>query len=47
VIAAAYAFFLARTVPPAVIVAGPVLPFTAIGMADHWSERQARRAAAA
>ncbi|HEX4902559.1 MAG TPA: hypothetical protein VFV42_07095 [Acidimicrobiales bacterium] len=44
-IAAAYAFLLARTVPPAVIIAGPALPFTAIGMADHWSERQAARRA--
>lgn len=42
-VAAAYAFLLARTVPPAVIVSGPALPFTAIGMADHWSERQAAR----
>lgn len=46
-IAAAYAFLLARTVSPAVILAGPALPFTAIGVADHWSERQAARAAEA
>lgn len=43
-IAATYAFFLARTAAPAVIVAGPALPLTAIGMADHWSERRLRRA---
>ena len=41
-IAAAYAFVLARTVPAAVLAAGPVFPLTAIGMADHWSERRFR-----
>lgn len=41
VIAAGYAFLLARTVPPAILLAGPAFPLTAIGMADHWSERQA------
>ena len=45
--AAAYAFVLARTFPPAIVVAGPVLPLTALGIADHWSERQAEKAAAA
>ena len=40
--AAAYAFLLARTVPGAVLAAGPVFPLTAIGMADHWSERRLR-----
>lgn len=43
VIAAAYAFTLARTLPGAVVVVGPAFPFTALGMADHWSERQAAR----
>ena len=38
--AAVYAFVLARTVPAAVLAAGPAFPLTAIGMADHWSERR-------
>lgn len=42
--AALYAFVLARTASIAVLVAGPVFPFTAIGMADHWSERRRRSA---
>jgi len=46
-IAAGYAFVLARTVPPAILLAGPALPFTAVGMADQWSERRAARHAAA
>lgn len=40
VVATVYAFVLARTIPPAIIVAGPAFPLTAIGMADHWSERR-------
>lgn len=40
-LAAVYAFVLARVVPPAIIVIGPAFPLTAIGMADHWSERRA------
>lgn len=45
-IAAAYAFVLARTLPAAIVLAGPAFPLTALGMADHWSERQAARAQA-
>jgi hypothetical protein len=42
-IATVYAFVLARVLPPAVIVTGPVFPLTAIGMADQWSERRRSR----
>jgi hypothetical protein len=40
VLAAGYAFVLARVLPPAVLVGGPVFPLTAVGLADHWSERR-------
>ena len=45
-IAAAYAFLLARVAAPAVIIAGAAFPLTAIGVADHWSERRASSATA-
>ena len=44
VVAALYAFVLARVAPPAIIVVGPAFPLTAIGMADHWTERRAASA---
>lgn len=47
VVAALYCFVLARVAGAAVVVATPVLPFTALGVADHLAERRAERAAAA
>lgn len=44
-VATVYAFVLARVGGAAVIVAAPVFPFTAIGLADHWSEWRLGRAA--
>jgi hypothetical protein len=44
-IAAAYAFVLARVAGGAVVLAAPILPFTAIGVADHFTEWRAMRAA--
>ena len=44
-VAAAYAFFLARTASVAVVVGGPIFPITAVGLADHWSERRHARVA--
>lgn len=41
VAAAAYCFVLVRTVGPVALLSAPVLPFTAIGLADHLSERRA------
>lgn len=41
-LAAAYAFVLARTSSAMVVLSAPVFPLTAIGMADHWSERRRR-----
>jgi hypothetical protein len=44
-VGAAYSFVLARVAGPAVLVAAPIFPFTALGLADHFSEwRQARGA---
>lgn len=43
-LAAAYAFLLVRVADGAVLLMGPVLPFTAIGLADHLAERRAERA---
>lgn len=39
VVVAIYAFVLAHTAGAVVLLAAPVLPFTAIGIADHLSER--------
>ena len=43
--AAAYSFLLVRLAGPAVLVAAPVFPFTALGLADHLSEWRAEREA--
>jgi hypothetical protein len=43
--AAAYSFVLVRLAGPAVLIAAPVFPFTALGLADHLSEWRAERAA--
>jgi hypothetical protein len=43
-IAAAYSFLLVRLVGPVALIAAPVFPFTALGLADHWSEWRADRA---
>lgn len=42
-IAAAYAFLLARIAGPSAVVAAPVFPFTVLGLADHFAERQAAK----
>lgn len=39
--AAVYAFVAARSVPALLLPIAPVLPLTAIGLADHWSQRRA------
>lgn len=39
-IAAAYAFVAARSVPALLLPVAPVLPLTAVGLADHWSQRR-------
>jgi hypothetical protein len=39
-LAAAYAFLLARTAGAIVLLPAPLLPFTAIGVADHVAERR-------
>ena len=44
-VAAAYCFVLARTAGPVVLVAAPVFPFTALGLADHLSAWRLQRAA--
>ena len=46
-LAAVYTFVLARTAGPIVLLPAPAFPFTAIGVADHLSERRRLRAAAA
>ena len=46
VVATLYAFALVRMAGPVVLVAAPIFPFTAIGLADHWTERRLERAAA-
>jgi hypothetical protein len=38
-IASAYTFILVRTAGPIALLAAPVFPFTALGLADHFSER--------
>jgi hypothetical protein len=42
-IAAGYTFVLVRFAGPAVLIAAPVFPFTALGLADHYSEWRAER----
>jgi len=42
---AAYVFFLVRMVTPVALLAAPILPFTAIGVADHLSQRRSERRA--
>ena len=42
-IAAAYTFVLVRLAGPAALIAAPVFPFTALGLADHLSEWRAER----
>ena len=42
----AYTFVTVRVVPEAALLAAPILPFTAIGLADHVSDRKLERAAA-
>ncbi|HVM51801.1 MAG TPA: hypothetical protein VM262_01265 [Acidimicrobiales bacterium] len=42
-----YVFVLARTAGDLVLLAAPVFPFTALGVADHLAERRADRASAA
>jgi hypothetical protein len=41
VAAAAYAFVLVRVAGPITLLAAPVFPFTALGLADHFAERRA------
>lgn len=43
----AWAFVTARVVPEAVLILGPILPFTSIGVADHLLEIRRERGAAA
>ena len=43
-LATAYTFVLARVAGPIALLAAPVLPLTAIGVADHVAERAERRA---
>jgi hypothetical protein len=45
-IASVYTFVLVRIAGPVVLVAAPVFPFTAIGLADHMMERRLERSAA-
>lgn len=44
-VAAVYAFVMARVVPSLFLPLSPVFPLTAVGLADHWSERRRRPAA--
>lgn len=41
-LAATYTFVLARTISGLVVLPAPIFPLTAIGIADHWSERRGR-----
>ena len=45
VVAAAYTFVLARVAGGLVLLPAPIFPLTAIGIADHFSERRAEQAA--
>lgn len=42
-IAAVYTFVLVRTVGALALLPAPILPLTALGLADHWAERRAAR----
>ena len=42
-----YTFVLVRTASVLALLPAPVFPFTAIGLADHWSERRRERERAA
>jgi hypothetical protein len=42
-VAALYTFVLVRTIGPAALLAAVAFPFTALGIADHFSERARRR----
>lgn len=42
-IAAAYSFVLVRIAGPVALVAAPVFPFTALGLADHFAEWRTAR----
>lgn len=43
VVATAYTFVLIRTVGPFTLVAAPIFPFTALGLADHLADHLAER----
>ena len=43
-IAAAYTFLLVRVAGPVALLAAPVFPFTALGLADHYAEWRLARA---
>jgi hypothetical protein len=45
-VATAYTFVLLRVAGPIALLAAPIFPFTAIGVADHLSERRQEREAA-
>lgn len=45
-IGAVYSFVLVRTAGAVVLISAPVFPFTALGLADHLSERRLERGAA-
>lgn len=45
VVAASYTFILVRVAGPVVLLSAPVFPFTALGLADLWVERNRARAA--
>lgn len=42
-IAAAYTFLLVRLAGPVALIAAPIFPFTALGLADHFAEWRACR----
>jgi hypothetical protein len=46
-VATVYTFFLAHTAGALVLLAAPVFPFTALGLADHLAERRAAQASQA
>jgi hypothetical protein len=45
VVATVYCWVLLRTASELALIIGPALPFTALGIADHLSERRSERAA--
>ena len=46
VIVAVWVAMSVRVIPQAALLLAPILPFTSIGLADHWQERRTERAAA-